>query len=152
MFSKNKNKQILNTETREQYDYARKRINQKKGLMRHFVLFLAASILFVFLDKVLKIGHQVLMKDWYVWAIIFWTFILLIHLLNVLFINTFMGEEWENQELDKLKALQEDRISELRKQADQRIITKEPSIKKDPGAVTQIKNKTNSNILPPENL
>jgi hypothetical protein len=152
MFSKNKNKQILNTETREQYDYARKRINQKKGLIRHFVLFLAASILFIILDEVLKIGHQVLMKDWYVWAIIFWTFILLIHLLNVFIINTFMGKEWEDQQLDKLKALQEDRISELRKQATQEIITKEASIKKYPDAVTQIKNETNPTILPPENL
>tara|TARA_B100000795_G_scaffold248036_1_gene214633 strand:- start:812 stop:1270 length:459 start_codon:yes stop_codon:yes gene_type:complete len=152
MFSKSKNKQILNTQTREQYDYARKRINQKKRLMYHFVLFLAASILFIILDKFLKVGHQVLMKGWYAWAIIFWTFTLLIHLLNVFIINTFMGEEWEDQQLEKLKNLQEERILELRTQANQEIKTKETIIKKDLDGITQIKNETNPNILPPENL
>ena len=133
MFSKNK--ATLDSETREQYEYARKRIKQKKGLMRHFVIFLAGSVLFIVLDAILKMGHQVLLKNWYIWAILIWAFILLIHVFNVFIMNTFMGKEWEDKQLTKLKALQETRIVELKKQAIQEVKKKD----------------SNPNLLPPEN-
>ena len=39
MFSKAKKTERIDAEQREQYEYARRRINQKKNLMRHFILF-----------------------------------------------------------------------------------------------------------------
>ena len=83
--------------------------------MWHLVLFIASSMLFMILDLVFEIGHQVLMKSWYLWAIIFWVFVLLIHTLNVFIIHTFMGQKWEDEQLEKLKLMQERRISELEK-------------------------------------
>ena len=115
MFSKNKNEQSSSATSREQYQYAHKRIKQKKYLMWHLVLFIASSMLFMILDLVLEIGHQVLMKSWCFWAIIFWAFVLVIHTLNVFIIHTFMGQKWEDDQLEKLKRKQERRISELEK-------------------------------------
>src|SRR5690554_112281 len=103
MFSKSNKSHGIDAESREQYDYARRRIVQKKNLMRHFIFFLAGSVLFIVLDALLKMGHDLLGKGWYVWAILIWTFFLLIHVFNVFLMNTFMGKEWENRQLEKLK-------------------------------------------------
>ncbi|EDM43553.1 hypothetical protein SCB49_08183 [unidentified eubacterium SCB49] len=158
MFSKNKKTEKLDSESREQYDYARKRIAQKKGLMRHFIFFLAGSILFIVLDAILKRGHDLLIPGWYVWAIIIWAFFLIIHLFNVFITNKFMGKEWEDRQLEKLKALQEVRVAELKKQALQEVTIRENKIAKeqealkemtrdDANTLTQVKN-NNPNQLP----
>ncbi len=118
MFSQTKNPEKIDSEQREQYEYARKRVNQKKNLMRHFVIFLAGSILFIVLDEFLKVGEDRLGNGWYVWAILIWAFILLIHVLNVFVMNTFMGKEWENKQLEKLKIRQAEKMVELQKKVD----------------------------------
>ena len=138
MFSKNNKTEKLDSESREQYEYARKRISQKKGLMRHFVFFLAGSILFIILDAVLNIGHEVIMKGWYVWAILIWTFFLIIHLFNVFITNKFMGKEWEDRQLEKLKAKQEERVAELKKQALTEVVVKENKIAKEQEALKEM--------------
>ena len=135
MFSKNKQTDRLDSESREQYEYARKRIAQKKGLMRHFVFFLAGSILFIILDVALNIGHEVIMSGWYVWAIIIWAFFLLIHVFNVFIMNKFMDKEWENRQLEKQKAKQEVRVAELKKQALTEVVVKENKIAKEQEAL-----------------
>jgi hypothetical protein len=150
MFSKNKNKPTLDAESREQYEYARKRIKQKKGLMRHFVFFLAGSLLFIILDPILNMGHNTLMKDWYKWFILIWTFIFLIHLFNVFIIHTFMGKEWEDKQLEKLKAIQETRLLKLKKQAIQEVTLEE--MKKEEDALPAKTKDSNPNLLAPENL
>tara|TARA_B110000977_G_scaffold32160_1_gene42636 strand:- start:31 stop:459 length:429 start_codon:yes stop_codon:yes gene_type:complete len=142
MFSKNKNEQSSSATSREQYQYAHKRIKQKKYLMWHLVLFIASSMLFMILDLVLEIGHQALMKNWYLWAIIFWAFVLLIHTLNVFIIHTFMGQKWEDEQLEKLKRKQERRVSELEK--------KESNVYRQHSQEEE-KN-TNSNPLSEENI
>lgn len=138
MFSKNKNTEKLDSESREQYEYARKRIAQKKALMRHFVFFLAGAILFIVLDAVLKMGHEILMPGWFVWAIIIWVFFLIIHLFNVFITNKFMGKEWEDRQLEKLKAKQEERVAELKKQALTEVVVKENKIAKEQEALKQM--------------
>ncbi len=135
MFSKNNKTEKLGSESREQYEYARKRIAQKKGLMRHFVFFLAGSILFIVLDAVLQMGHEILMPGWFVWAIIIWAFFLLIHVFNVFITNKFMDKEWENRQLEKLKAKQEVRVAELKKQALTEVVVKENKIAKEQDAL-----------------
>ena len=135
MFSKNKQTDKLDSESREQYDYARKRISQKKALMHHFVFFLAGSILFIVLDAILKMGHEILMPGWFVWAIIIWAFFLLAHVFNVFITNKFMGKEWENSQLENLKAKQEVRVAELKKQALTEVVVKENKIAKEQEAL-----------------
>ena len=145
MFSKKKNTEKLDSESREQYDYARKRIAQKKGLMRHFVFFLAGSILFIILDAILNMGHEVLMPGWFVWAIIIWAFFLIIHIFNVFITNKFMGKEWEDRQLEKLKAQQEVRVVELKKQAMQEVTVRENKIAKEHEA---LKDMTRDAVIP----
>ena len=117
MFSKAKKTDRIDHEQREQYEYAQSRINQKKKLMRHFIVFLVGSIFLIIINPVLGYGDDFFIKDWFVWAILIWAFLFLIHLFNVFIMNSFMGKEWEHQQLEKLKSKQEVRIAELKKQA-----------------------------------
>ena len=57
MFSKAKKKERIDAEQREQYEYARSRIKQKKNLMRHFVVFLVGSIFLIVINPVLGYGN-----------------------------------------------------------------------------------------------
>lgn len=155
MFSKTNKNDRIEAEQREQYNYARKRIKEKKGLMRHFIIFLVGSVLLLVINLVLKKGEEFFIKDWAVWAVILWTFLILIHVFNVFIMNTFMGKEWENEQLEKLKKQQEVRIATLKKQALQEVTVAEVKAAKEIDASnttaerTQVK-KNNPNQLPPE--
>lgn len=127
MTKKNKDFDFEQREQREQYEYARSRIRQKKNLMRHFILFIAGSVLFIILNEFLDLWKEQLGAKWYVWAILIWLFIFLIHLLNVFILNSFMGKEWEDRQLEKLKARQAEKISELQRKVDTEIPLPKPS-------------------------
>lgn len=105
---------------RELIENAQRRIKQKKRLVTHFVVFIAASILFIVLNLVLGFGEtfRPFNTDWFVWAILIWAFFLLIHFINVIFINQLMGKEWENRQLERLVEKQQIRIEELQKKVD----------------------------------
>jgi len=157
MFSKNKNKERVDSEQREQYEYARKRIKQKKNLMRHFIVFLLGSVFLIIINPVLGYGDDFFIKDWFVWAILIWLFIFLIHLFNVFVMNRFMDKEWEDRQLEKLKAKQEARINELKKQAMKEVTVSEVKIAKETEALNKnndetldLKKKEDPNLLPPE--
>jgi cytochrome c biogenesis protein CcdA len=115
MFSKKKNTSKLDSEQRELYENARRRTKQKKRLFQHFVVFLVGAILLIVLNVV--IGYQEdfmpLGYNWFVWAILIWTFFFLIHLINVFVTSSFMGKEWEQRQMEKLVRKQRDRIEEL---------------------------------------
>ena len=115
MFSKKKNPSKLDSEQRELYDNARRRTKQKKRLFQHFVVFLVGAVLLIVLNVV--IGYQEdfmpLGYNWFVWAILLWTFFFLIHLINVFVTSSFMGKEWEQRQMEKLVKKQRDRIEEL---------------------------------------
>lgn len=142
MFSKTKKKDRIDAEQREQYEYARRRIKQKKNLMRHFILFLVGSIILIIINPVLGYGNETLIKDWFVWAILIWTFIFLIHLFNVFVMNKFMGKEWEDQQLEKLKVKQAEKIAELQRKVDNEL--------KLPNAEDFTKKNEPDNLLPPD--
>ncbi len=118
MFSKAKKTERIDAEQREQYEYARQRIIQKKNLMRHFIVFLVGSVLLVIINPLLGYGKEFFVQDWFIWAILIWTFIFLVHLFNVFVMSKFMGKEWENRQMEKLKIRQAERIAELQKQVD----------------------------------
>ena len=113
MFSKSKKKYRGDSEHREQYDYARTRINKKKGVLQHLTIFLAGSITIVVMSLVFGYGDEVFFKNWYIWFLLIWGFLFLLHFFNVFIKNSFMDKEWEDQQLEKLKANQEKRIKEL---------------------------------------
>ncbi len=118
MFSKAKKSERIDAEQREQYEYARRRIKQKKNLMRHFILFLVGSVLLIIINPVLGYGNEILFENWFIWVILIWTFIFLVHLLNVFVMHKFMGKEWEDRQLEKLKIRQAERMAELQKKVD----------------------------------
>ena len=146
MFSKPKKTEKFDSEQREQreqYEYARRRIKQKKNLMRHFILYLVGSVLLIIINPVLGYGNETFFQDWFIWAILIWTFIFLIHLLNVFLLNSFMGKEWEDRQLEKLKARQAERMAELQKKVDDQL-----QLPKSPPEDSK-KNELN-NPLPPD--
>lgn len=118
MFSKTKKSERIDAEQREQYEYARRRIKQKKNLMRHFILYLVGSVLLIIINPVLGYGNDILFQDWFIWAILIWTFIFLIHLFNVFVMNKFMSKEWEDRQMEKLKARQAERMAQLQNKVD----------------------------------
>lgn len=143
MFSKTKKTQRIDSEQREQYEYARTRIKQKKNLMRHFIVFLVGSLLLIIVNPLLGYGNDILFKDWFIWAILIWTFIFLVHLFNVFVMNKFMGKEWEDRQMEKLKSLQVERLAQLQKKVDTDFETPTTYVE------TPIKNELNS-PLPPD--
>lgn len=148
MFSKTKKTERIDSEQREQYEYARARIVQKKRLMRHFIIFLVGSLLLIIINPVLGYGDDFFIHNWFVWAILIWTFLLLIHVFNVFITHKFMGKEWEDRELEKLKSIQQQRISELKKQALQEVTVAEVKASRAEEA-DDVKKKDLQN--PPEN-
>ena len=120
MFSKKKNTSKLDADQRQMYENARARALQKKRLFQHFVIFLVGGVLLIILNVV--IGYREDFKplgyNWFVWAILLWTFFFLIHVINVWVTSSFMGKEWEQKQLEKLVAKQKERIAELQQKVD----------------------------------
>ncbi|WP_026914254.1 2TM domain-containing protein [Christiangramia portivictoriae] len=115
MFSKKKNESKIDYEQRELYENARQRARQKKRLFRHFVIFLIGAVFLIVLNVV--VGYQEDFKplgyNWFVWAVLLWTLLFLIHFFNVFIINSFMGKEWEAKQVDRLVKKQQKKIAEL---------------------------------------
>lgn len=114
LFSK-KNTPAIDPEQRVLIENAQARVRQKKKLYRHFVLFIAGAILLIVINKVLHVGEdfQVLNIDWFVWAILLWTFFFLVHMINVFLLGSFMNKEWEQKQIDRLIAKQKLKIAEF---------------------------------------
>ncbi|WP_297703185.1 2TM domain-containing protein [uncultured Eudoraea sp.] len=110
MFSKNKSEATIDREQHEQLEYAHKRIKQKKNLYVHFVLFLIGSVFLILINKILKYGEE---YNWFIWAITFWAFLFVVHIVNVYVTEKFMGIDWEREQREKLIAKQRQRIKEL---------------------------------------
>ena len=113
MFTKNKTKPELNLEQHDLLESAHARIKQKKRLYEHFVIFLIGSVFLVLINKILKFGIE---YDWFVWAITFWAFLFVIHVVNVFVTQKFMGKDWERQQREKLVLKQKEKIAALQKE------------------------------------
>ncbi|TVZ52971.1 2TM domain-containing protein [Dokdonia sp. Hel_I_53] len=134
LFSKKTNTSSIDPEQRELIENAQARIKQKKKLYRHFVLFLAGAIVLIVLNLALGIGKEfkILNIDWFVWAILLWSFFFLVHIINVVFMSSFMNKEWEKEQLDKLVTKQKLKIAELDEAIQQKMPLpekKKPSLK-----------------------
>lgn len=121
MFSKKKNTSKLDQDQRELYENARRRTLQKKRLFQHFVIFLVGAVLLIVVNVIIgfKEDYTPLGYNWFVWAILLWTFFFLIHFVNVFITNNFMGKQWEQQQMEKLVKKQRERITELETQVKQ---------------------------------
>lgn len=101
----------MDTQQHEIYEYARKRVTQKKRLYFHFVVFLVGSLFFYAANKRLNAWPE---TDWALWMSTAWLFILILHFIKVFVTDRFMNQKWERTQIDRLMALQEKKISELK--------------------------------------
>ena len=131
MFSQKKSSPKLEPDQRELYENARHRTKQKKRLFLHFVIFLVGAVLLIVLNVVIGFREEVmpLGYNWFVWAILLWTFFFLIHVINVFITSSFMGKEWEKRQMDKLVDKQRKRIEEL----DRKVKQQHPLPSRDTG-------------------
>ncbi|MFA9186672.1 2TM domain-containing protein [Flavobacterium sp. FBOR7N2.3] len=111
----------MKSEQHELYEYARKRIKQKRIVYFHFVLlFLVALFLFVS-TKVFNFNQG---ANWHIWLITAWLFVFILHFIKVFITDRFMNKNWEREQIDRLVALQEKKIAELSNQINEEPPTK----------------------------
>ncbi|MEZ4810514.1 MAG: 2TM domain-containing protein [Allomuricauda sp.] len=108
-----KKKTSIDLEQHELLENAQRRIKQKKRLYHHLVVFLIGSVFLILINKILKYGVA---YDWFVWAILLWAFLFVVHAFNVFVTHRFMGQEWEREQRERLVQLQKKRISEIQKE------------------------------------
>jgi amino acid permease len=95
----------------EMYEYASRRIKQKKLLYYHFTFLCLGSIFFVIANKLLEFYPD---TNWWKWAIVIWVFIFLLHCINVFVFESFMNKHWERAQIDKLIQKQTQKIEQLK--------------------------------------
>ena len=121
MFSKNKTPEVkYDVHQKELFEHAQARINEKKGLYRHFVFFLAGCILMIVLNLVLNIGGEFSFFgfDWFVIGVLIWSFFLLIHIIRVVFFTKFMGKAWQDKQMKYLVEKQQEKIAKMEQKLD----------------------------------
>ena len=105
----------MENEQHQQYEYARKRIKQKKTLYLHFVLLIIGSLFMFTANVLLHFGEP---THWYIWAVTVWVFLFILHFVKVFISDRFMNKNWEREQIDKLVAKQQDRVTQLHTKAD----------------------------------
>ena len=124
-----KKKPAIDLEQHEMLEYAQKRIKQKKRLFSHLVVFLIGSVFLVLINKIFKYGEA---YDWFVWAILLWGFLFVVHAFNVFVTQKFMGQEWERKQREQLVAKQKKRIAEIQKEIETDFPISKVNKKKEP--------------------
>ncbi len=124
-----KKKPAIDLEQHEMLEYAQKRIKQKKRLFSHLVVFLIGSVFLVLINKIFKYGEA---YDWFVWAILLWGFLFVVHAFNVFVTQKFMGQEWERKQREQLVAKQKKRIAEIQKEIETDFPLSKVNKKKEP--------------------
>ena len=100
----------------EQYEYARKRLKQKKRLYFHFVLLTLCSGIFGIANYLEAFG---LTSNWSIWVITFWIFLFILHFIKVFITDRFMNKNWEREQIDRLVAQQKRKIDQLQSQIEE---------------------------------
>ncbi|MBF01172.1 2TM domain-containing protein [Flavobacterium coralii] len=94
------------------YEYARRRVKQKKRVYLHFILFFVGSIFLYIINKWLNVREE---YNWYLWAITAWAFLFIMHFIKIFVVESFINKKWEQEQIEKLVARQERRIGQLEK-------------------------------------
>ena len=105
----------MEKDQQELYEYARKRIKQKKGLYFHFVLFLLGSIFLAIANYFLVFGYT---SNWSIWVITAWLFLFIMHFIKVFITDRFMNKDWEREQISRLVAQQQRKIDQLQTKVD----------------------------------
>jgi hypothetical protein len=106
----------MNNELHEQYEYARKRLKQKKGLYFHFVLLILGGI-FIFIANHFSVFG--ITSNWAIWVITFWLFLFILHFIKVYITDRFMNKNWEREQINRLVDKQQIKIDQLQTQLEE---------------------------------
>lgn len=108
-----KRQSAIEKEQHEQLEYAQKRVRQKKSLYNHFIIFLVGAAFLFLINKVFKYGVE---YNWALWGVLCWSFLLILHTVNVFVTQKFMGQDWEREQREKLVRKQRERIAAMQKE------------------------------------
>ena len=74
------------------------------------------AVFLILANTALGIGETIkpLGVDWFVYAILLWFFLFVYHFFNVFVTSKFLSEKWEQKQLDKLVAQQQERIDAIK--------------------------------------
>lgn len=101
----------MDKEQQEIYEYARKRLRQKKRLYFHFVFFFVGSIFLFIINKWIGINKE---ANWYIWLVTLWFFLFVLHFIKVFITDSFMNKKWEAEQINRLVTMQEKKIEQLK--------------------------------------
>lgn len=116
----------INIQQHELIENAQARIKQKKVLYFHFVLFVVTGIFMYIINRVLNYYDE---YNWYLWILVVWGFLFVLHFINVFITNKFLGKDWERKQREKLVELQKERIADIKRSLNQSEPL--PELKKD---------------------
>ena len=111
----------MEKDQQELYEYARKRIKQKKVLYFHFVLLLLGSIFMFIANHLEAFGFTF---NWSIWIITTWVFLFILHFIKVYITDRFMNKNWETEQINRLVAQQQRKIDQLQTKAEEDFSTK----------------------------
>ena len=109
----------MEKEIHEQYEYARRRIKQKKNLYFHFVIFLTGNLFLFIANHFFQVGAPI---QWYIWVLTAWLFLLILHFIKVYITDRFMNKNWEREQIDRLVAKQKQKMDQLETKINQNSI------------------------------
>lgn len=97
---------------------AKKRIQQKKMVYYHWVIFIL-GVIFVGLGAKLTGKFQESSSyHLYVYTMVFWAFLVSFHTVKVFVLNSVLGKEWETEQRQKLVLLQKTKIQKIQEEAE----------------------------------
>lgn len=101
----------------ELYEYARKRIKQKKALYFHFVLLVLGSIFMFIANHYFLVFEYT--SSWSTWVITAWLFLFILHFIKVFITDRFMNKDWEREQTSRLVDKQQRKIDQLKTKAEE---------------------------------
>lgn len=97
----------------EIYEYARKRVKQKKIFYIHFMIWFVGSIFIFLTHKIINTGIS---SNYFIMTIIAWAFLVVLHFIRVFITDSFMNKNWEQSQIDRLVAQQQRKIEQISKE------------------------------------
>jgi hypothetical membrane protein len=101
----------MDQEQLEMYEYARKRLRQKKRLYFHFVFFFVGSIFLFIINKWIGVNKE---ANWYIWLVTIWFFLFVLHFIKVFITDSFMNKKWQQEQINRLMTMQEKKLEQLK--------------------------------------
>lgn len=82
----------------EQYEKARKRVQELKGFYSNLITYIVINVFLMIINLVTSPGSL-----WFYWVTIFWGIAIVIHAVKTFFLKgKFLGEEWEQKKIREI--------------------------------------------------